>query len=98
MRSTFIVDPVEAGFHSKSGQHAVLGAVPIAGGDIHGPTLVVQGVCGVVTLLVPALGHPQSHPGPLVHHRDRQRVQLLLAPLKQKYKPIRFKEISEEYF
>lgn len=36
---------------------------------------------GVVEVLVPGLGDPQPHAGPLVHYADGQGVELLLAPL-----------------
>lgn len=35
-------------------------------------------------VLVPALGHSQLHSWPLIHHGYRQRVQFLLALLRQK--------------
>lgn len=79
--ATLVVDPVEAGLDSEPGQHAVLAAVSVAGGDVHGAALVVQRVASVVTLLVPALRHAQQRARPLVHHGDRKRIQLLLAPL-----------------
>ena len=43
----------------------------------------MKAVPGMVVLLVPTLGHPESHTRPLVHHGDGQSVQLLLAPLKE---------------
>lgn len=79
--STLVIDPVEARLDGEPGQHAVLAAVSVTGGDVHSAAFVVQRVAGVVTLLVPALRHAQQRARPLVHHGDRQRVQLLLAPL-----------------
>lgn len=76
-----IIDPVEAGLHRQPGQRAVFALVPIRGGDVHGPALVVQGLLEVVPVLVPALCDPQLHPGPLIHHGDGQRVQLVFASL-----------------
>lgn len=76
-----IIDPVEAGLHRQPGQGAVFALVPVRGGDVHGPALVVQGLLEVVTILVPALCDPQLHPGPLIHHGDGQRVQLVFTSL-----------------
>ena len=81
MGSRFIVDPVEAGFHGHGGKEAVLRSVSIAGCDIDCPPLVVEAVPCMVRLLVPCLSHTNTHPGPLVHHRDGQCVELLLAAL-----------------
>lgn len=58
--------------------------LPVGGGDVDRPALVVQGVLGVVPVLVPALRHPQLHPRPHVHHGDGQGVQLVLAPLRDR--------------
>lgn len=80
--AALVEDPVEAGLDGEAGQHAVLAAVAVAGRQVHGPALVVQRVVHVRVLLVPALDHPQPHPRPLVHHADRQRVQLLFATLE----------------
>lgn len=79
----FVVDPVEAGLHRQPGQGPVLALVPVRGGDVHGSALVVQRLLKVVAILVPAFSDPQFHPGPLVHHRDGQRVQLVFASLWQ---------------
>lgn len=79
--ATLVVDPVEARLDGEPGQHAVFAAVPVTGGDVDGAALVVQRVSCVVALLVPALRDAQQRARPLVHHGDRQRVQLLLAPL-----------------
>lgn len=76
-----IIDPVEAGLHRQPGQGAVFALVPVRGGDVHGPALVVQRLLEVVSVLVPALGDPQLHPRPLIHHRDGQRVQLVFTSL-----------------
>ena len=81
MGSRLIVDPVEAGFHGHGGKEAVLGSVPVAGRQVDGPALVVEAVACMVRLLVPRLSHPNPHPWPLVHHRDGQCVELLLAAL-----------------
>lgn len=81
VRLRLVVDPVEAGLDGQAGQHAVLAAVPVRGGDVHGAALIVQGLLGVVAVLVPAFCYPQLHPGPLIHHRDSQGVQLVLAAL-----------------
>lgn len=37
----------------------------------------------MVAVLVPALGHPQLHTGPHVHHRDGQGVQLVFTTLEK---------------
>lgn len=80
--SALVVDPVKSCLDGQPGQHAVLAAIPVAGGDVHRTSFVVQGVRGMVTFLVPALRHPQPYSWPLVHHRDRQSVQLLFATLQ----------------
>ena len=82
--SRLIVDPVEAGLHGQRGKQAVLGPVSVAGGEINSPALVMEAVARMVRLLVPSLCHPNLHPWPLVHHRDGQRVELLLAALGEK--------------
>lgn len=78
----FIIDPVESGLHRQPGQGAVLALVSVRRGDVHGPALVVQRLLEVVAVLVPTLGDPQLHPRPLIHHGDRQRVQLVFASLR----------------
>ena len=70
VRLGLVVDPVEAGLHGQARQHAVLAAVAVRGGDVHCAALVVQRLFRVVAVLVPALGHPQLHARPLVHHGD----------------------------
>lgn len=77
-----VINPVESGFHRQPGQSAVLALVSVRGGDVHGPALVVERLLEVVSVLVPALGDPQLHPGPLIHHRDGQRVQLVFTSLR----------------
>lgn len=57
---------------------------PVRGGDVDGPPLVVERVLRMVAVLVPALGDPELHAGPHVHHRDGQGVQLVLAALSTK--------------
>jgi hypothetical protein len=37
-----IVDPVEASLHSQTGQHAILAAVSVRGGDVYCTALIVQ--------------------------------------------------------
>lgn len=90
----FVVDPVEPGLHRQPGQGPVLALVPVRGGDVHGPALVVQRLLEVVAVLVPALGDPQFHPGPLVHHGDGQRVQLVFASLRRRKKQRRGGEVG----
>ena len=82
--SGLVVDPVEAGLDGQPGQESVLCAVPIGGGDVDGATLVVQGLLGVVEVLVPGFGDAESNPRPLVHHGDGERVQLFLATLQSR--------------
>lgn len=74
VRSALVKDPVEARLDGKARQHAVLGAVAVAGGEVDGAALVVQRVLQVGVLLVPALDDAQAHARPLVHHADRQCV------------------------
>lgn len=77
------VHPVESCLHRQLGQHAVLGAVLVAGGYVHGPTLVVERVLGVVTVVVPSLGHSQLHPLPRVHYGYGKDLQFVLASLEK---------------
>lgn len=84
VRPGLVVDPVETSLDREPRQHSVLGAVAVARCHVDGTSLVVQRVRRVLALLVPALGHPQLHPRPLVHHRDRQGVELLLASLQHR--------------
>lgn len=82
MRSALVVDPVETRLDGETCQHAVLGTISVARGDVHGATLVVKGICRMKAFFVPAFRDPQPHARPLVHHGDRQRVQPLLAALR----------------
>lgn len=82
------VHPVESCLHRQLGQHAVFGAVLVAGGDVHGPTLVVERVLGVVTVVIPGLGHSQLHPLPRVHNGYGKDLQFVLASLKKEAKKI----------
>lgn len=77
-----IIHPVEAGLHCQPRQQSVLIAVAVRRGDVHGAAFVVQRLLRMVPVFVPALGHPQLHAGPLVHHRDGQGVQAVLAALR----------------
>lgn len=77
----FIVDPVEASFHSQASQHAIFASVPVRCGDVHCSALIVQRLFGMMAILIPALSHTQLHSRPLVHHRDGQGIQLVFAPL-----------------
>ena len=81
MGPALVINPVKPGLHGQAGQQAVLAPVPVRGGEVHCPALVVEALPGVVILLVPGLGHPHPHSRPLVHHGDGQRVELLLTPL-----------------
>ena len=85
-----VVDPVEPGLHGQARQHGVLVPVPVRRGDVHRPALVVQRLLRVVAVLVPALGDPQPDPGPQVHHRDGQRVQLVFAALQENRRTCEF--------
>lgn len=76
-----VIDPIETSLDRESRQHPVLGAIPIARRYIDSSSLVVQGLGRVAAVFIPALCHSQLHSRPLVHHRDRQCVELLLAPL-----------------
>ena len=76
-----VVDPVESGFHRKSGERAVFALVSVRRGDIHCPSLVVERLHGMVSVLIPTLCHAQLYPGPLVHDGDGQRVQLVFTSL-----------------
>lgn len=78
---TIVVDPIESGFYGQSGQHAVLGLVPVRRGDVHGPALVVQAAAGPVH---PTVDHPEPDVRPQVHHADGQRIQFLFTPLEKK--------------
>lgn len=78
-----VIHPVEAGLHCQTCQQSILIAVAVRRGDVHCAALIVQGLLRVVTVFVPALGHPQLHAGPLVHHRDGQGVQAVLATLRE---------------
>ena len=80
-----VVDPVEAGLDGEAGEKAVLGPVPVRGGEVDGSSLVVEAVPRVVVLLVPRLCHAQAHARPLVHYGDGEGVQLLLAALQQQH-------------
>ena len=57
--------------------------LPVWGGDVDSTSLIVQRVLWMVAVLVPALGHPQLHTGPHVHHRDGQGVQLVFTTLEK---------------
>ena len=81
MGPALVINPVKPGLHGQAGQQAVLAPVPVRGGEVHCPALVVETLPGVVILLVPGLGDSDPHSGPLVHHRDGQRVELLFTPL-----------------
>lgn len=85
VRSGLVVDPVEASLDGQSREHSVLGTIAIARRHVHRSALVVQRVRRVFALLVPALGNPELHPRPLIHHGDRQSVEFLFAPLKNNY-------------
>ena len=78
-----VVYPVKAGLHRHLGQEPVLVGVSVRGGDVHGSALVVEGVGGVVSVLVPGLRHPEAHTGPLVHHSYGQLVQTVLRALRE---------------
>ena len=82
MGPALVINPVKPGLHGQAGQQAVLAPVPVRGGEVHCPALVVEALPGVVILLVPGLGHPHPHSRPLVHHGDGQRVELLFTPLE----------------
>lgn len=84
-----VVDPVEAGLNCQSSQHGVLVAVAVRGRDVDRPSLIVERLLRMVAVLVPALCDPEAHPRPQVHHRDGQRVQLVLAALPGKGKGLR---------
>ena len=86
MSAGLVVDPVESGLDGEPREHPVLGAVPVGRGEVHAAALVVQRVGGVEPLLVPALRDAQLDARPLVHHRNGERVELLLAPLRTKKK------------
>ena len=79
-----VVDPVEARVHCEPGEHAVLLLVAVGRGEVYGAALVMEAAVGVLEVLVPRLDDAQVHARPLVHHRDRQRVHLLLATLRKK--------------
>ena len=81
MRAGLVVDPIEAGLDGEAGEHAVFGPIAVGGGDVDAASLVVERVGRVQALLVPALGDAQLDARPLVHDRDGQRVELLLAAL-----------------
>lgn len=84
-----VIDPVEPGLHGQTGQHGVLAAVAVRGGDVNRSALVMQGLFGMMSVLVPALRDPETHARPQVHHRDGQRVKLVLTTLQDantKYK------------
>ena len=78
-----VVHPVESRVHGEPGEHAVLLLVAVGRGEVDGAALVVEAAVGVLEVLVPGLDDAQVHARPLVHHRDRQRVHLLLAPLRK---------------
>lgn len=81
VRSGLVVDPVETSFNREPRQHSVLCAITIARCHIDGSSLVMQRIRRVFAIFVPAFSHPQLYPWPLVHHRDRQGIELLLASL-----------------
>ena len=81
MGPALVIHPVKPGLHGEAGQQAVLAAVSVRGRQIHRSAFVVETLPGVVILLVPGLGDSHPHSGPLVHHRDGQRVKLLFTPL-----------------
>lgn len=78
----FIIDPVEPGFHCQPGESAVFALVSVRRGDVHGSAFIMERFLKVVAVFVPALSDPQLHPGPLVHHWDGERVQLVLTSLR----------------
>lgn len=82
MGSGLVIDPIETSLDRESRQHPVLGAISITCRHIDSSSLVVQRIRRVFALFIPALCHSQLHSRPLVHHRDRQSVELLLAPLQ----------------
>ena len=82
MGPALVINPVKPGLHGQAGQQAVLAPVPVRGGEVHCPALVVEALPGVVILLVPGLGDPHSDPRPLVHDGDGERVELLFTPLE----------------
>lgn len=93
MRARLVVHPIEAGLDGETGEHAVFGSVAVGRGDVDAAALVVQRVGRVQALLVPALGDAQLDARPLVHDRDGQRVQLLLAALDGRKRAISRREV-----
>lgn len=85
VRPRLVVDPIETSFDGEPCQHSVFRAIPIARRHVDGTSLVMQRIRRVFSFLVPALRHPQLHPWPLIHYRDSEGVQLLLAPLQHKH-------------
>ena len=60
MRPRLVVHPIKTSLDGEACQQPVLASVPVAGGHVHGPALVVQAVAGVVVLLVPGLRYAKS--------------------------------------
>lgn len=56
---------------------------PVGCGDVNCTALVVQRVLRMMAVLIPAFSNSQLHTRPHVHHRNGQRVQLILTALQQ---------------
>lgn len=87
MVPSLIVDPIESSFNSKLGQHTVFGTIAVRCRNVNGTSFIMKIITGQVHVsIIPAFNHPQSHARPLIHHRYRQIVQFLFAPLEIKTK------------
>ncbi len=82
MSPRFVIDPIKSGLDGEPSKKSILCPVPVRCGEIDGSAFVVEGLFGVVEVFVPSFSNSKLNSGPLVHHGDGQRVELLFASLK----------------